>query len=157
MTTDLTILVRELEEQEIRLQFDGFSHDDAWRLGSLLRELAAGRGHPVAIDVTRGDQQLFHATLAGSTADNDDWITRKIRVVRRYEESSYLVGRRHALAGTDFSSATGLSAALYAPHGGSFPVKIRGAGLIGTVSVSGLPQEEDHALLVEAIGLFLQQ
>jgi len=157
MTPDPAILVQELEEQEVRLQFEGFTHNDAWRLGSLLRELATERGHPVAIDITRGDQQLFHATTAGSTADNDDWIRRKVRVVRRYEESSFLVGRRHAVAGTDFCEATGLSAALYAAHGGSFPVKIRGAGLIGTVSVSGLPQEDDHALVVEAIGLFLQQ
>jgi uncharacterized protein (UPF0303 family) len=42
----------------------------------------------------------------------------------------------------------GLLLADYAAHGGGFPVVLRGTGLVGTVVASGLPQREDHALVV---------
>ncbi|MDT4922517.1 MAG: hypothetical protein QOG01_230, partial [Pseudonocardiales bacterium] len=45
----------------------------------------------------------------------------------------------------------GVDPALYAAHGGCFPLRIRDVGVVGTVTVSGLPQVQDHALVVEAI------
>ena len=44
---------------------------------------------------------------------------------------------------------------LFAAHGGSFPITVRDVGVIGTVTVSGLPQAQDHALVVEALQTFL--
>jgi uncharacterized protein (UPF0303 family) len=155
MTPDLPALVRRLQDEEENLQFTRFTHADAWSLGSLLVHLATERGLGITVDITRGDQQVFHAALAGTTADNDDWVARKVRVVRRFEHSSYLVGRLHEAAGSEFNSATGLPFSSFAAHGGCFPVRIRDAGLAGTVTVSGLPQEDDHAVVVEAIGSFL--
>ncbi|MFJ8587697.1 heme-degrading domain-containing protein [Streptomyces sp. NPDC093595] len=144
-----------LEEQQARLTLPRFTYDDAWRLGTLLVELARERRAPVAIDVRRGPQQLFHAALPGSSADNDAWIDRKRRVVERYAESSLLVGTRFRAKGKDFDTASRLAPDLYAAHGGSFPLAVEGVGVIGTVTVSGLPQVEDHALVVEALERFL--
>ncbi|MFM9370342.1 heme-degrading domain-containing protein [Streptomyces sp. Da 82-17] len=143
-----------LEEQERRLVLDRFTYDDAWALGTLLVELARERGAPVAIDVRRGGQQLFHAALPGSSADNDAWIDRKRRVVERYGCSSYLVGSRFRAKGTTFEASSRLDPDRFAAHGGSFPIAVRDAGVIGTVTVSGLPQREDHALVVEALQRF---
>jgi uncharacterized protein (UPF0303 family) len=39
----------------------------------------------------------------------------------------------------------------YASHGGSFPLAVKGAGIVGSVTVSGLPQRADHELVVEAL------
>jgi uncharacterized protein (UPF0303 family) len=155
MSEDYAAQIAEIEQQEERLQFARFTHQDALRLGTLLVGLATDRGLGVTIDITKGDQQVFHAALAGTTADNDDWVARKVRTVRRFAESSFLVGRRHKLAGKDFNESTGLPLALYAAHGGCFPIVIRDAGPIGTVTVSGLPQADDHALVVEALELFI--
>ncbi|MFH9234853.1 heme-degrading domain-containing protein [Streptomyces globisporus] len=146
--------VSELIAQERRLTLPRFSYDDAFALGSLLVELARERHAPVAIDIRRGAQQLFHAALPGSSADNDAWINRKRKVVERYGESSYLVGSRFRAKGTTFEESSRLDPDTYAAHGGSFPIAVEGAGVIGTVTVSGLPQAEDHAMVVEALERF---
>ncbi|MCC8478076.1 heme-degrading domain-containing protein [Streptomyces globisporus] len=146
--------IAELIAQERRLTLPRFSYDDAFALGSLLVELARERHAPVAIDIRRGAQQLFHAALPGSSADNDAWIDRKRKVVERYGESSYLVGTRFRAKGTTFEESSRLDPDTYAAHGGSFPIAVEGAGVIGTVTVSGLPQAEDHAMVVEALEQF---
>ncbi|MEU6709279.1 heme-degrading domain-containing protein [Streptomyces wuyuanensis] len=140
-----------LEAQEERLTLRRFTYEDAWALGSALAELARERQAPVAIDIRRGGQQLFHCALTGSSADNDAWIDRKRRVVERYGESSLLVGSRFHAKGTTFEESSRLDPDRYAAHGGSFPIRVEGAGVIGTITVSGLPQVEDHAMVVEAL------
>ncbi|WP_326760622.1 heme-degrading domain-containing protein [Streptomyces phaeochromogenes] len=146
--------VAELEEQERRLTLPHFTYDDAWALGTLLVELARERNAPVAIDIRRAGQQLFHAALPGSTPDNDAWIDRKRRVVERYAASSLLVGTRFRAKNTTFEDSSRLDPDIYAAHGGAFPITVEGAGVIGTVVVSGLPQLEDHAMVVEALEHF---
>jgi uncharacterized protein (UPF0303 family) len=147
-------LITSLERQEAELVFGRFDNADAWRLGCLLVSLATERSLPVAIDIRRGTQQLFHAGLAGSTADNDAWIARKVRVVERYGASSFLVGRRLAAQGQELDASMGVDPADYAPHGGAFPIRIADVGVVAVVTVSGLPQAEDHALVVEALRSF---
>ncbi|MFE0117473.1 heme-degrading domain-containing protein [[Kitasatospora] papulosa] len=149
-----TPTVSELIAQERRLTLPRFGYDDAYALGGLLVELARERHAPVAIDIRRGGQQMFHAALPGSSADNDAWIDRKRRVVERYGESSYLVGTRFRAKGTTFEQSSRLDPDTYAAHGGSFPIAVEGAGVIGSVTVSGLPQAEDHALVVRALEQF---
>ncbi|MER5972168.1 heme-degrading domain-containing protein [Streptomyces sp. NPDC002055] len=148
-------LIPQLEAQERRLVLRSFTHEDAWHLGSMLVELARLREAPVAVDIRRGAQQVFHAALPRSSADNDAWIDRKRRVVERYAESSYLVGARFRAKGTTFEAASRLDPDRYAAHGGSFPVLVQDAGVIGSVTVSGLPQADDHALVVEALERFV--
>jgi uncharacterized protein (UPF0303 family) len=148
-------LIARLEEHERRLTFTRFDNADAWHLGSLLVDLATSRDLPVAVDIRRGTQQLFHAALPGSTADNDAWIARKVRVVERFAASSFLVGRRLAAKGVELDASYGVDPADYAPHGGAFPVRVRDVGVVGVVTVSGLPQADDHALVVEAIENYL--
>lgn len=147
--------VADLAAQERRLVLDRFTHADAWALGTLLVEMARLRNAPVAIDIRRGGQQLFHAALPGASPDDDRWIDRKRRVVERFGESSLLVGARYRARGTDFDTAARLDRNRYAAHGGSFPLAVTGAGVIGAVTVSGLAQTDDHALVVEALERFL--
>ena len=157
MTDDFADLIARLEEQEQRLLFPRFDNADAWALGCLLVDVATGRDLPVAVDIRRGAQQLFHAALPGSTADNDAWIERKVRVVYRYGASSYLVGRRLAAKGQELDAGMGVHPAEYAAHGGAFPVRVPHVGVVGVVTVSGLPQADDHALVVEAVEAYLAE
>ncbi|MDH6215978.1 heme-degrading domain-containing protein [Streptomyces pseudovenezuelae] len=154
---EITPPLEELEAQERHLVFSRFTFEDAWALGSLLVDLARERHAPVAIDIHRAGQQLFHAALPGSTPDNDAWIARKRRVVERYGSASYLVGARFRAKGTTFEDSSRLDPDEYAAHGGSFPITVDGVGVVGSVTVSGLPQLQDHRLVVEALEEFLKR
>ena len=154
---EITPPLEELEAQERHLVFSRFTFEDAWALGSLLVDLARERQAPVAIDIHRAGQQLFHAALPGSTPDNDAWIVRKRRVVERYGSASYLVGARFRAKGTTFEDSSRLDPDEYAAHGGSFPITVDGVGVVGSVTVSGLPQLQDHRLVVEALEEFLKR
>lgn len=155
MPEDTEALIAEVEDQERRLVFTQFRHEDAWALGSILVAFGTERKLAITIDITRGEQQLFHAALEGTSANNDDWVARKTRTVRKYGISSYLVGLRHRSSGTPFEKQPWADNSLYAAHGGCFPIAIDNSGVIGTVTVSGLSQAKDHALVVEAIESFL--
>ncbi|GAB3089729.1 heme-degrading domain-containing protein [Isoptericola nanjingensis] len=150
-TEDVAALVAEVEQQERELVLTRFTHDDAWQLGCLLVELATERGLAVTVDVRKGTQQVFHAAREGTTANNDSWVQRKVRVVERFGASSFLVGLRARASGQDFNTLQQLPLQEYAAHGGAFPVRVEGVGIVGVVTVSGLAQADDHALVVEAL------
>jgi uncharacterized protein (UPF0303 family) len=110
--------------------------------------MAASRKLGIAIDVRRFGQVLFYAALAGTSPDNAEWIRRKSNLVARFHRSSYAIGLE---AGASLFEKYGLPLADFAAHGGSFPIRVHGAGVIGSVTVSGLPQRADHELVVEAL------
>lgn len=140
---------------EARLQFDRFTNDDALALGLALVEAARAEGAAVTIDIRRGAQQLFHAALEGTSADNDQWVLRKARVVERFGHSSYYMGRSVAAKGRTLAEAYLVDEREYAAHGGAFPIIVRGVGPVGVVTVSGLPQADDHRLVVETLARVL--
>jgi uncharacterized protein (UPF0303 family) len=142
--------------QEQRLVFPEFDLDTAWALGSQLRAAALREQLPIAISIRRYQQTLFHTALPGSSADNDGWLLRKAAVVERYGHSSYYVGCQFRANGGDFDTDSRLDTAVFAAHGGAFPLIVATAGCIGTVAVSGLPQIEDHRFVVTQLELFLR-
>lgn len=143
--------VTELVAQERDLRWSTFEEEDAWRLGVALVQRARGDQLPIAIDVRRGDHHLFHAALAGSSPDNDAWLIRKARVVARFHRSSLHMGQIARDANSTLEEMFQLPDGEYAAHGGAFPIHVEGVGVIGSVAVSGLPQLEDHALVVEVL------
>jgi uncharacterized protein (UPF0303 family) len=153
---DLAIIAR----QEAELHFPSFDYDTAWRLGLSVRDLAIARGQSIVIDIRRfgqPHQPLFYTALAGTTPDNQRWVQRKINVVARFHRSSYAIGLTLELNKRSFSDRYNLPDADYAAHGGCFPIHIAGTGIIGSVTVSGLPQRDDHNLVVEALCLELKK
>jgi len=155
MNDDQQALIATLEAQEKRLLFTRFDNTDAWRLGSAMVAAALERNLPITIDIRRHGQQLFHVALPGTTAENDSWIERKVNVVNRFSAASYLVGRRLAARGRTLDEDLGVEPRLFAAHGGAFPIRVKDVGVVGTVTVSGLPQADDHAFVTEMIGAFL--
>ena len=150
-----------IARQERELQWASFSEEDAWQLGSTLRELAVERQLSIVIDIRRfgphlGNQPgapLFYAALHGTSPDNAEWARRKANVVARLYRSSYAIGLALKARNISLQEKYGLPAADYASHGGAFPITLAGTGVIGSITVSGLAQRDDHELVVEALCL----
>jgi uncharacterized protein (UPF0303 family) len=148
---ELTQMISRVDAQESELALKSFTNDDAWALGCLLRGMAVQRRAPVAIEIRRASTTLFVTVLEGATADNLDWLRRKFAVVARFERSSYGVALMLRQKETTLAERYGLELKDYAAAGGAVPIRVVGAGVVGAVGVSGLPQEADHALVCEAL------
>ncbi len=151
LQNDIEIITR----QEAALRFAAFNEEDAWALGGILRGMAVAAGWPMVIDIRLGGRVLFYAALPGSSADNPEWVRRKVNTVLRFGKSSYRVGREFQQSGKGFDVAEGIDPRDFANHGGGFPIHLTGTGVVGAVTVSGVPQREDHALVVAGIAAFL--
>jgi len=137
--------------QEQQLQFDAFSAETAWQLGSLLRADALARRAAMTFEIQVAGRTLFLAATDGAPAGQADWIRRKRNVVMRFGHCSYMVGLQLEQDGRTIEARHGLTLADYAMHGGGFPIILRGTGVIGSVISSGLHQRVDHGMVVDAL------
>lgn len=144
---ELALLVR----QEETLQYTRFDETTAWQLGSYLYDQASTESWPLVIAIRRFDRPLFFAARPGVTSDNHEWVMRKQRTVQRFLRSSYRIRYQLALDNQDITQRYHLSPAEYASVGGGFPIIVKGAGLVGSVTVSGLPDRQDHQIIVDAL------
>jgi len=144
---DLELILR----QENELQFYLFSAETAWEVGSRLHEDAIARAAVMTFEVQIAGRILFYAQTGFAPADQMEWIRRKRNVVMRFGRSSYAIGLDLQQQGKTTEEKYGLPVAEYATHGGGFPIVLRGTGCVGSVIASGLPQREDHAMVVNAL------
>ena len=140
-----------IANQERILQFERFDETVAWELGARLRERALAMAAPIVIDIRSHKRLLFGCALVGSSPDNWEWVRRKSNLVHRLFRSSYAVGLELRAKGKTLNSPGGLGERDFAGHGGGFPIRVAGAGFQGSITVSGLPQREDHDLVVAAL------
>ena len=143
--------IARVAKQEKRLAFTAFDEATAFSIGSALRERALAEKLPVVIQVSVWDRLLFYAALPGSSSSNFDWVRRKINVVKMFQKSTYRMVLEQNSPDRAFKTGHGLPVTDYVLAGGGFPVRVRGAGVIGAITVSGLPQRQDHAIVVDAL------
>jgi uncharacterized protein (UPF0303 family) len=148
--------IERLKLQEQKLQFTKLDEADAWTLGSMMREKAVARKLPLVIDIHIAGRPLFYTALEGSTPDHANWVRRKINVVMRLHKCSYRVSREIAKSGQGLDETRGMNPIDVATHGGCFPIHLIGTGIVGTVTVSGVPQREDHNFVAECLAEFLK-
>jgi uncharacterized protein (UPF0303 family) len=145
-----------IRKQETLAQFQGFTEEAAFDLGSVLYGLVRGKRLPVVVNIRTSDRALFHAAMPGATPDNDAWVRRKSNVVLRFHQSSLLYGQVMAEKGRTIGEEWGLDPLDFAGHGGSFPIRVKKAGVVAAITVSGLPQLDDHRMVIEALSQFLK-
>ncbi|NBB50648.1 heme-degrading domain-containing protein [Rhizobium sp. CRIBSB] len=148
-------LIETIEKQESELVFKRFDEMTALEVGRRLVDLALSQKAPVVIDIRTADRTLFHAALPGASPDNDHWARRKSNVTLRMHKASLRVGEINRARGRSVSPEIGLDPLEYADHGGSFPVRVSGTGVVAAITVSGLKSEEDHAMIVTVLEAYL--
>ena len=148
-------LIETIERQESLLVFKSFDERVALDVGQRLVDLALSQKAPVVIDIRTSDRTLYHVALPGASPDNDHWARRKSNVTLRMHKASLRVGELNRARGRSVSPEIGLDPLDYADHGGSFPVRVEGTGVIAAITVSGLKSEEDHAMIVTVLEAYL--
>jgi uncharacterized protein (UPF0303 family) len=153
MTTEHDL--ERIAEQERRLRFPHFDAGTAWAIGCRLKQAAEATGAAVTIEIRLAGQTLFFYAMPGTAPVNADWARRKRNVVDLYGRSSYAVGLDLKRDGATLEAQIGVDLRDYATHGGCFPLLLQGTGCVGTITVSGLPQRQDHAMIVAVLAAHL--
>ena len=147
MSIESDIVLVKQQEQDLVLSL--FDESVAFTLGSAIRDRALAEGLSLVVDIRTWDRQMFFAATAGTSADNAEWVRRKINTVRRFQRASYrMVLERGEVP---FSPQSGADPADHVIAGGGFPLRVKGAGIIGCLTISGLPGRSDHGVAVDAL------
>ncbi|MGN7469886.1 heme-degrading domain-containing protein [Brevibacillus sp. SAFN-007a] len=147
----------ELEQLERDLAFPSFTNEDALRLGLAIIAYAKEQGTSIAVHIERNRVPLFTHLMDGTSEENVAWLSRKKKVVDHYNRSSLYIETRFAQNGSTHAEASLLPPSEYQAVGGSFPIRIAGVGVVGSVTVAGLTGQLDHEYAVEGIRRFLEK
>jgi len=153
-TTGGFITSKLLQEEELLL-LPSLEVDGALEIGEIAKSLGVLRGLPIAVEVRIGDWVIYHASLPGSTTENQSWIDRKARVVLLKHHSTLFERVSAEERGVDWHQENNLLDETHAIHGGGLPLIIKDYGFKGVLLISGLPQVDDHLLGVEVLTEFL--
>lgn len=144
----------DFDAEAARLILPEFTEETALRLGLTVVNMAKLEKMPIVVNIRTPDRTLFHCALPGSAPLNDIWARRKSNTAFAFRLASFHAQSVMKAKGEDIAKH-GLDPANYAPQGGAVPIVVRGAGMVACLTVSGLPQAEDHALAVRAIATLL--
>lgn len=145
--TDIALI----KKQETQLVFDEFNELVAHSLGERIRERALREKLTIVVDIRTFDRQVYFMALPGTTADNAEWVRRKFNLVRQVQKSSFRAVLENKSDADHFLPRRGLDNADFVLAGGGFPIRVRGAGVIGCITVSGLHERDDHQVAVDGI------
>ena len=141
--------IARVKRQELELVLPVLDEAVAFEIGSAIRARAVAEGLSLVVDIRTWDRQLFFSATPGTSSDNSEWVRRKINSVKRFHRASYRLVLERGEA--PFSPQAGADPADYVIAGGGFPLRVPGAGIIGSLTISGLPGRTDHAVAVDAL------
>lgn len=144
-------MLKELTQLEQKYVFRAFNANTAFKLGNYLAKKAMREKLPIVIDISTPTKQYFHFAAEGSTANNENFIRRKRNVVFLFFHSTMWVDEKVKGDSTAMHQKYGTNDQDYSILHGGFPIMIRNQGVVAAFCVSGLTQEEDHALVIEAL------
>lgn len=153
MNNDVMDVILRCKEEEDTFQFESFSFDDAWKLGSIMMKIAQDNKYPVTMQVCYKEQILFHAAANDVKAFTVNWIRRKHNTVM-YSKKSTLHFSKQLIQDGKTVEDLGLSIDDYVQGGGGFPLTVKGEGVVGSIAVSGLKDTADHKIMTDALAEF---
>ena len=155
MSNSLNFTTKQLLGEEQFFTFDNLTPENALEIGEIAKSLGVLKNLPIAVEIRLGDWIIYHASLPGSTIENQGWIDRKARVVMLKHHSTMYERVSAKERGVDWHKENNLLDETHAIHGGGLPLITKDQGFVGVLLISGLPQVEDHLLGVEVLTEFL--
>ena len=155
MSNSLNFTTKQLLGEEQFFTFDNLTPANALEIGEIAKSLGVLKSLPIAVEVRLGDWIVYHASLSGSTVENQGWIDRKARVVMLKHHSTMYERVNAQERGIDWHKENNLLDETHAIHGGGLPLITKDQGFVGVLLISGLPQVEDHLLGVEVLTEFV--
>jgi uncharacterized protein (UPF0303 family) len=144
-----------LLEEQIKLTLPELTVTDALEIGEIAKFFGQDSSLPIAVEVRVGDWIVYHASLPGSSPENDWWIGRKARVVKLKQHSTLFERVLAEERGVDWHKKNNLLEETHAIHGGGLPLITKSDGYVGALLISGLPHVEDHLFGVKVLTEFL--
>lgn len=141
--------IARVKRQEHDLVLPALDEAVAFEIGAAIRGRALAEGLSLVVDIRTWDRQLFFSATAGTSGDNAEWVRRKVNTVRRFQRASYRMVLERGEG--PFSPQSGADPMDYVIAGGGFPLRVTGAGIIGALTISGLPGRADHGIAVDAL------
>ena len=139
------------EEVIKKIELDSFSNKMALEMGLTIIDLAKSRNQHIAVEISRLNHTVFLYVDDTLPADKHNWLRRKANVAKQFEESSLSVKNDLKDGHMTLDKTFAIDEKDFLAKGGSIPIFVKHAGMIATITVSGLPDEEDHNLIIEAL------
>lgn len=144
--------IKLVAEHERLLVFERFDETTALEIGESIRKAAAADGAALVIGIRFWNRVLYHYAMPGTGPSQADWVQRKSGCVERFHMASYAMTLRQQRDGRGFAIDDNIDFTRIAAHGGSFPIRVQGvAGVLGAITVSGVPGRRDHGYVTRAI------
>ncbi|MCT3732671.1 heme-binding protein [Elizabethkingia anophelis] len=134
-----------------RIELDSFSNRIALDMGVKIIDLAKSRNQHIAVEVCRLNHTIFLYVDDTLPVDKHNWLRRKANIARQFEESSLSVKNDLKEGNMNLEKTFGLDEKDFLAKGGAIPIFVKNGGMIAVVTVSGLHDEEDHNIIIEAL------
>jgi len=141
----------ELLAQEDEARFAHFDEGIGVELGLRLLERGQRGGMSIAFEVFAGDRLVFRAALPGSNTENDRYLATKVTLARETGHPTLLTSRQYRDRLDADRSLRDERRASYGPYGGCIPLRAADGSVVGHATVSGLSEQDDHAMVLWAI------
>ena len=155
MSKSLSFTTKQLLDEEQFFTFENLTPANVLEIGEIAKSLGVLKSLPIAVEVRLGDWIIYHASLPGSTVENQGWIDRKARVVMLKHHSTMYERVNAQERSINWHKENNLLDETHAIHGGGLPLITKNQGFVGVLLISGLPQVEDHLLGVEVLTEFV--
>lgn len=133
-----------------KIELDNFSNQMALEMGMAILDLAKDRNQKIAIEIARLNHTIFLHVADTLPNDKHNWLIRKANVAKHFEESSLSVKSDLIQGSMTLEKTFGLDGKDFLAKGGSIPLFVKVAGMVATITVSGLQDEEDHKIIIDA-------
>lgn len=134
-----------------KIELDSFSNKIALEMGLTIIDLAKSRNQHIAVEICRLNHTVFIYVDDILPSDKHNWLRRKANVAKQFEESSLSVKNDLKEGNITLDKTFALDEKDFLAKGGSIPIFVKNAGMIATITVSGLHDEEDHKIIIDAL------